>query len=53
MLANEEAQKKNYGYDVLTEEEKNSVEEALFLLDKFGVGDEFYHELSWRKREGN
>ncbi len=27
-------------------EEKNMVEQILFLLDKFCVGDNFYHELS-------
>ena len=40
LLGNEEAQPKNYGNDTLTEEEKNSVEEALFLLDKFGLRQE-------------
>ena len=36
LLGNEEAQPKNYGNDTLKEEEENSVEEALYLLDKFG-----------------
>ena len=26
--------------------DKNTVESILFLMDKFGVGDEFIHELS-------
>lgn len=34
------------GYSKLTEDEKNKVEQVLFLLDKFCVGDEVYHELS-------
>lgn len=34
------------GYANLDEEEKNKVEQVLFLLDKFCVGDEAYHELS-------
>ena len=35
-----------HGYANLDEEEKNKVEQVLFLLDKFCVGDEVYHELS-------
>ncbi len=34
------------GFDALSKDEKDKVEEILFLLDKFYVGDEFYHELS-------
>ena len=37
------------GYDALSESEKETVEELLFLLDKFGVGDEFYHEMTMAK----
>ena len=37
------------GYDALWESEKETVEELLFLLDKFGVGDEFYHEMTMAK----
>ena len=33
-------------YDNLNEDDKNKVEQILFLLDKFCVGDEVYHELS-------
>ena len=29
------------GYDALSKSRKETVEELLFLLDKFGVGDEF------------
>ena len=35
-----------HGYKNLREEEKDKVEQVLFLLDKFCVGDEVYHELS-------
>ena len=35
-----------HGHANLDEEEKNKVEQVLFLLDKFCVGDETYHELS-------
>ena len=35
-----------HGHANLDEEEKNKVEQVLFLLDKFCVGDEEYHELS-------
>ena len=33
-------------YSILPECEKKNVEQILFLLDKFCVGDTFYHELS-------
>jgi hypothetical protein len=33
-------------YENLSEEEKAKVERTLFLMDKFGVGDSFIHELS-------
>ena len=35
-----------HGHANLDEEEKNKVEQVLFLLDKFCVGDEAYYELS-------
>ena len=35
-----------HGHANLDEEKKNKVEQVLFLLDKFCVGDEAYHELS-------
>lgn len=35
-----------HGFDSLSEEDKSKVENILFLLDKFCVGDSFYHELS-------
>ena len=45
-----EDQKSNDGdstvFDSLSEEEKSKVEKVLFLLDKFCVGDNFYHELT-------
>ena len=33
-------------YNNLPEEEKEKIEQILFLLDKFCVGDAFYHELT-------
>jgi hypothetical protein len=36
----------NSRYSSLDENEKKQIEEILFLLDKFCVGDSFYHELS-------
>ena len=33
-------------FSTLPEGEKNRIEQILFLLDKFCVGDNFYHELS-------
>ena len=33
-------------FDSLSEEEKSKVEKVLFLLDKFCVGDNFYHDLT-------
>ena len=33
-------------YDKLPSEKKEMIERVLFLLDKFCVGDEVYHELS-------
>ena len=33
-------------YNSLSEDEKKKVEQILFLLDKFCVGDSFYHEIS-------
>ena len=35
-----------HGFDNLPQEEKSKVEKLLFLLDKFCVGECFYHELS-------
>ena len=34
------------GFDALPQSEKEKVEEILFLLDKFYVSDEFYHEVT-------
>jgi hypothetical protein len=34
----------------LSESDKGKVEEIIFLLDKFGVGHEFYHEVTMTKR---
>ena len=34
------------GFEALSIEEKLSVAKVLFLLDKFCVGDSFYHELT-------
>lgn len=34
------------GYNNLNEDDKSKLEKILFLLDKFCVGDEVYHELS-------
>ena len=33
-------------YDKLSNDDKVTVESILYLMDKFGVGDEFVHELS-------
>ena len=33
-------------YSTLSAQEKENVEKILFLLDKFCVGDSFYHEIS-------
>ena len=33
-------------YERLSEKDKEKVEKTLFLMDKFGVGDSFIHELS-------
>lgn len=41
-----EEQETNLKYDSLSVEEKKQVEEILFLLDKFCVGDSFFHELT-------
>jgi hypothetical protein len=35
------------GFDSLSKAEKERVEKVLFLLDKFCVGDMFYHEFSF------
>ena len=43
------AQQESHGkskYETLHPDDKNTVESILFLMDKFGVGDEFVHELS-------
>ena len=34
------------GFDALSDEDKSNVEMVLFLLDKFCVGDSFYHEIT-------
>jgi hypothetical protein len=34
------------GFDALSDDDKSKVEKVLFLLDRFCVGDHFYHELS-------
>ena len=34
------------GFEALSIEDKSNVEKVLFLLDKFCVGDSFYHELT-------
>ncbi|CAB4040368.1 Hypothetical predicted protein, partial [Paramuricea clavata] len=34
------------GFDALSVDDKSKVEKVLFLLDRFCVGDHFYHELS-------
>ncbi|KAJ7384006.1 hypothetical protein OS493_024017 [Desmophyllum pertusum] len=34
------------GIDSLNDEDKSKIEQILFLLDKFCVGDSFYHELT-------
>ena len=34
------------GFEALSDDEKAKVERVLFLLDKFCVGDLFYHELT-------
>jgi hypothetical protein len=33
-------------FDSLSNEDKEKIEQVLFLLDKFCVGDSFYHELT-------
>lgn len=33
-------------YSTLTEEDKKKVEEVLFLMDRFSVSEEFYHQLT-------
>ena len=37
---------KCHGFNALSDTEKEKVEEVLFLLDKFYVSDEFYHEIT-------
>ncbi|CAB3999326.1 Hypothetical predicted protein [Paramuricea clavata] len=34
------------GFDALSDDDKGKVEKVLFLLDKFCVGDAFYHEIT-------
>ena len=36
----------SHGFDALSDNEKNKVEEILFLVDKFYVSNEFYHEVT-------
>ena len=45
-LAGSNEQETTLKYNSLSEEEKKQVEEILFLLDKFCVGDSFFHELT-------
>ena len=33
-------------YSTLTEDDKKKVEEVLFLTDRFGVSEDFYHQLT-------
>ena len=46
MASAEQQENTATGLGSLSEEEKEKVEQILFLLDKFCVGDSFYHELS-------
>ena len=34
------------GFDALSENDNDKVEKVLFLLDKFCIGDAFYHEVT-------
>lgn len=36
----------NESFGTLQEEDNNKLEQILFLLDKFCVGDEVYHEMT-------
>jgi len=45
-LAAQKEQETTLKYNSLSEEEKKQVEEIIFLLDKFCVGDCFFHELT-------
>lgn len=45
-LSAENKRMNGHGFDDLPQEEKSKVEKVLFLLDKFCVGECFYHELS-------
>ena len=44
--ADEQTRLQQTGFDTLSEDEKGNVEKILFLVDKFCVGDSFYHELT-------
>ena len=46
MASDEKQENTATGFDSLSEEEKEKVDKILFLLDKFCVGDSFYHEFS-------
>ena len=46
MASDEQQENTATGFDSLSEEEKEKVDKILFLLDKFCVGDSFYHEFS-------
>ena len=46
MASDEQQENTATGLDSLSEEEKEKVDKILFLLDKFCVGDSFYHEFS-------
>ena len=46
MASDDQQENTATGFDSLSEEEKEKVDKILFLLDKFCVGDSFYHEFS-------
>ena len=46
MVSDEQQENIVTGLDSLLKEEKEKLDQILFLLDKFFVGDLFYHELS-------
>ena len=46
MVSDEQQENTVTGLDSLLKEEKEKLDQILFLLDKFFVGDLFYHELS-------
>ena len=46
MASDEQQENIATGLDSVSEEEKEKVDKIVFLLDKFCVGDSFYHEFS-------